>query len=179
MNFIKKCIILIFLSCEVKAQSNIYSKCFYAEPQCPNGNITFFLYTRDTQEQPTQLDVSKPEAVHEAKYAENRPLIVLMHGYTGHKDYSPNKQIRPAYFKKADFNIISVDYKPLAPEPCYNWAVTNIPVVANCTAQMIDFLVDENIFKLESIHLIGFSLGECTGRSLNMSNSAKLNEKEV
>jgi pimeloyl-ACP methyl ester carboxylesterase len=158
---IKNCLLLslAILSCEVKTQSRTFSRCFYTEPECPNSNVTFYLYTRDTQEQPTQLDISNPETIFNAKYIQNRPLIVLMHGYTGDKDYSPNKQIRPAYFSIGDFNIISVDYKAIAAEPCYHWSVANIPVVANCTAQLLDFLVDENIFKLKSIHLIGFSLG--------------------
>jgi pimeloyl-ACP methyl ester carboxylesterase len=129
---------------------------------CPNKNVTFFLYTRDTQNKPVQLNVNKPKSILKAKYAKGRPLIVLIHGFTGHKDYSPNTQIRPAYFRKDNYNIISVDYKPLALDPCYYHAVSNLPTVANCTAQLLDFMIDNELFTLDEIHVIGFSLGAQT-----------------
>ena len=94
-----------------------------------------------------------------AKFIRDRPLIFLIHGYTGHKDFEPNVSIRPAYFEKGEYNIISVDYNPLAREPCYTHAVSNLPTVANCTAQLIDFLVNDKIIPFENIHVIGFSLG--------------------
>lgn len=147
---------------EVSGQFGFLRKCFFAEQRCPNQNISFFLYTRDSQDNPTQLDLSQPETLKRSNFVLNRPLVVLIHGYTGHRDFAPNRQIRPAYFKNDEFNIISVDYKYLALEPCYLFAVKNLPTVANCTAQLLDFLIDNNIFKIESIHVIGFSLGAQT-----------------
>lgn len=86
-----------------------------------------------------------------ANYAQGRPFIVLLHGYTGHKDYSPNTEIRPALFKNNDYNVISVDYHPLAPEPCYIQAVHNLPVVAKCTAQLLDYMMSQSIFTLDDL----------------------------
>lgn len=133
--------------------------CITTEAECPNQYISFFLYTRNTELDPVILDLSDPESVKYAKYAINKPLKLLIHGFTGDKDYSPNSQMRPAYFEHDDYNIISVDYKELAKSPCYFSAVRNLPVVANCTAQLINFMIDQNIFDLDSIHVIGFSLG--------------------
>jgi len=130
------------------------SQCFFTAHRCPNRNVTFYFYTRDTQNKPVQLNVNVPKSIKKARFVKNRPLIVLIHGYTGHKDFSPNKQIRPAYFKKDEFNIISVDYHPLAPEPCYLTAVYNLQTVANCTAQLLDYLMDNNMFELEAIHVV-------------------------
>ncbi len=129
---------------------------------CPNNDITFHLYTRETQDSPTQLDMNHPEDVKCANFVPGRPLIFLVHGYTGHKDFAPNNNIRPAYFESGDFNIISVDYGPIAKEPCYIQAVSNLKTVANCSAQLINYLVDEEIFDIDSIHVIGFSLGAQT-----------------
>lgn len=136
--------------------------CFFTPHQCPNQNVTFFLYTRKTQDNPTLLNMNKPATILKTKFIRDRPLVILIHGYTGHKDYAPNTQIRPAYFQKDEFNIISVDYKSLVPAPCYPIAVQNLPTVANCTAQLIDFLIDSDIFTLDQIHVIGFSLGAQT-----------------
>lgn len=155
-------VILMLLSVELHAQSKLLRRCFFTPRHCPNQNITFHLYTRDTQSSPTILDMNNPQAILRAKFALSRPLIVLIHGYTGNKDFAPNRQIRPAYFERDEFNVISVDYKSLALEPCYPFAVSNLQTVANCTAQLLDFLIDKNVFTLSSIHVIGFSLGAQT-----------------
>lgn len=165
MKFNKKCysvlcLLSILSTCKAKLQSRTFGKCFFTEPQCPNQNITFHFYSREFQDKPVELNIGKPKTIYKAKFIKNRPLIVLLHGYTGHKDFAPNTQLRPAYFRKDNFNIISVDYKPLALEPCYYWATFNLATVANCTAQLLDYLIDEHFFKLESIHVIGFSLGK-------------------
>ncbi|KFB48158.1 AGAP007991-PA-like protein [Anopheles sinensis] len=116
-----------------------------------------------------------PDTIMNANFARGRPLIVLIHGYTGHRDYAPNPTIRPAYFAYDEFNIISVDYNPLALEPCYLQAVRNLPTVANCTAQLLDFIIGNNIIPLEDIHVVGFSLGgQTSGMIANYLKSGKL-----
>lgn len=93
-------------------------------------------------------------------FIKNVPIIVLIHGFTGHKDFTSNIEIRSAYFNYGEYNIISIDYQPLALEPCYIQAVQNSPVVAHCTAELLNYLVyDQRICKLNDIHVIGFSLG--------------------
>lgn len=84
---------------------------------------------------------------------------MLLHGYTGHRDFSPNKEIRPAYFAHGDYNIISVDYGPLARKPCYFSAVRNLPTVANCSAQLLDYMEANQIMNMDKYNVIGFSLG--------------------
>lgn len=80
-----------------------------------------------------------------------------------------------AYFRNGEYNIISVDYNPLAREPCYVQAVSNLPVVARCTAQLLDFLVTNGMFRLDDIHVIGFSLGaQTSGLISNYMRSGRL-----
>lgn len=155
-------LIVLLMIYEVSGLFGFLRRCVFTEQRCPNQNVSFYLYTRDRQDNPTKLDLSQPESLVRSNFALNRPLVVLIHGYTGHRDFAPNKQIRPAYFKKDEFNIVSVDYKNLAMEPCYPVAVRNLPTVANCTAQLLDYLIDNNYFTLDSIHVIGFSLGAQT-----------------
>lgn len=162
LKFIVCWFVVLVVVCEVSGQFSFLRRCIFADQQCPNQNISFFLYTRKSQDNPTKIDLSQPLTVIRSNFVLHRPLVVLIHGYTGHRDFAPNIQIRPAYFRKDEFNIISVDYKNLAMEPCYPVAVRNLPTVANCTAQLLDFLIDNNIFKIESIHVIGFSLGAQT-----------------
>lgn len=138
------------------SQSTGYFGCISTHQECPNENVTFFLYTRSTADNPELLDL---RTIKNANFVKDRPMILLIHGYTGDKDYSPNSHIRPAIFQKDDFNVISIDYSVLAEYPCYLTAVQNLPTIANCTAQFLDFIIDNQIFSIDSIHVIGFSLG--------------------
>lgn len=52
-----------------------------------------------------------------------------------------------------------MDYNPLAREPCYLQAVANLPIVGRCTAQLLDAIIANTSFRLDDIHVIGFSLG--------------------
>lgn len=61
--------------------------------------------------------------------------------------------------KCCNYNIISVDYKPIALEPCYIEAARNTELVGKCTAHLIDQLVQKHGFNLTQFHVIGFSLG--------------------
>jgi pimeloyl-ACP methyl ester carboxylesterase len=151
---------LIALSIWIKecVQTEIFG-CYKTAEVCPNDNITFYLYTRSSENDPQLLNLSDPDSVTNANFVKDKKLIFLIHGYTGDKDYSPNSHIRPALFQKDDFNVVSIDYSPLAKYPCYFTAVDNLPTVANCSAQFLDFIIDQELFDIDSIHVIGFSLG--------------------
>lgn len=115
------------------------------------------------------------QTVKTANYIKGRPFIVLIHGYTGHKDFSPNTHIRPALFQNGEYNVISLDYHPLAPEPCYVQAVQNLPLVAKCTAQLLDYMMGNGMFTLDDLHIIGFSLGgQTAGMISNFVTTGKL-----
>lgn len=139
-----------------------FLKCYIADDKCPNSNVTFWLYTRETVDNPTQLDMTNEQSVTTATIAKSNRVFVLLHGYTGHKDFSPNTEIRPEILKHGDHSVITVDYGPLVPEPCYIQAVHNLPVVAKCTAQLLDFMMSKSMFSLKNLHIIGFSLGAQT-----------------
>lgn len=63
------------------------------------------------------------------------------------------------YLSSGNYNVIAPEYGQLVPDGCYVHATRNLPVIANCTAQLIDFLVNELNVPLQDIHVIGFSLG--------------------
>lgn len=58
-----------------------------------------------------------------------------------------------------DYNLISVDYNPIARDSCYIQAARNTELVGMCTAQLVDEMVKNYNFNLSKIHPIGFSLG--------------------
>ncbi|XP_004927688.1 pancreatic lipase-related protein 3 [Bombyx mori] len=130
--------------------------------ECPNKNITFWLYTRANEHSPHQLLADDNNSITEAPWVTDAPIKILIHGYTGHRDFSPNTEIRPAYMKCCDYNVISVDYNNIALEPCYLESARNTELVGKCTAQLIDNLIKIHGFKMQRFHVIGFSLGAQT-----------------
>lgn len=152
-----------------------FLKCYIADDKCPNSNVTFYLYTRETIDNPTQLDMANEQTVSSAVLGRSKRVFVLLHGYTGYRDFSPNTEIRPEILKHGDHSVISVDYGPLVPEPCYIQAVHNLPVVAKCTAQLLDAMMSKSMFALKNLHIIGFSLGAQTaGMISNYVKTGKL-----
>ncbi|CAG9785685.1 unnamed protein product [Diatraea saccharalis] len=134
-------------------------KCVAPPMECPNKNITFWLYTRANKDNPHQIYAQDSDSIKLAPWVVGEPVKILIHGYTGYKDFSPNTEIRPAYMECCDYNIISVDYGPIAEKPCYMEAARNTELVGMCTAQLIDVLIDDFNFTLDQFHPIGFSLG--------------------
>lgn len=118
--------------------------------------------------------MARPETISPEFFSPNAPLVVLIHGYTGDRDFSPNKEIRPAYFTRGDYNVISVDYGPLAAKPCYFSAVRNLPTVANCTAQLMDYMEENQVTDVQRSHIIGFSLGGQTSGMISQYKQTRM-----
>ncbi|BFF94793.1 inactive pancreatic lipase-related protein 1 [Drosophila madeirensis] len=131
--------------------------CVFAENKCPNPRITFWLYTNNTCDQPVEVDPLDPQV---ELFRPSLPLKILIHGFIGNRDLTPNLEVRDVLLQTQPVHVISVDYGSLVRFPCYfPWAVTNAPIVSECLAQFINNLLSAGIYKREDIHLIGFSLG--------------------
>ncbi|CAG4990084.1 unnamed protein product [Parnassius apollo] len=155
---------LVYIFIHLSVCSSIDDGNCIAPPlECPNKNITFWLYTRANRDKPHELKFSEPKSIDMAPWVPNAPIKIIIHGYTGDRNYSPNKEIRPAYLECCDYNIIAVDYNPIAREPCYVEAAFNTELIGKCSAQLIDEIVFNHGIDLSRIHVIGFSLGAHIG----------------
>ncbi|KAH8335217.1 hypothetical protein KR067_002878, partial [Drosophila pandora] len=148
-------VILLSGLCLVAAydDTNEEPHCFHiSDDKCPNINITFWIYTKSNpngiRAKTTNLNLLLPQ----------KPLKVLIHGFHGNRDYTPNDQLRSLLLDH-DYNVISVDYANLAKEPCYSEAVINAPLVGRCLGRLLSTLLYHRIVKYEDLHLIGFGLG--------------------
>ncbi|XP_026315750.1 pancreatic triacylglycerol lipase-like [Hyposmocoma kahamanoa] len=169
--FFRKIVFLLIIG----TSSALLNQCILPPPVCPNANVTFFLYTRANKDNPHQLFALDPQSITSAPFVKDAPIKIIIHGYTKDKDSIPNTLLRPAYMECCDYNLISVDYGPLARSPCYIQAVDNTQLVANCTAQLVNVLVQDYGFDLSKFHVIGFSLGgQIAGIMANFMTSGRL-----
>lgn len=119
---------------------------------------------------PLKLDSKN---VTNSQFRPNRPVYILIHGYTGHRDFAPNNYIRPVLLQETNKDpvVISMDYGSLVPYPCYVTAVENLPLASKCLGYFINNLVDSGSVNNNDIHLIGFSLGaQVAGQTANYVN---------
>lgn len=68
------------------------------------------MFFSKTQDSPYVLDPEQPETIKKAKFVQGVPLKVIIHGYTGNKDYSPNMELRPGE-KSFSFEPIQEIYR--------------------------------------------------------------------
>jgi hypothetical protein len=66
------------------------SVCIYLE----NSLKTF----RANKDNPHKLLVNDATSLKSAPWVKDAPIKILIHGYTGHKDFSPNTEIRPGRY---------------------------------------------------------------------------------
>nr|CAD7394098.1 unnamed protein product [Timema cristinae] len=139
-----------------------------------DGEIEVRISVGETRDNPHKLDVASFDTIRSANFMINTSVKLILHGYTGDKNFAPNPELRPAYLN-LDFNVISVDYGPLARDGCYIQAAYNVDLVGNCSAQLLDALVVEGKIRREDIHVIGFSLGgQVAGQIANYITSGQL-----
>ncbi|XP_069683240.1 pancreatic triacylglycerol lipase-like [Periplaneta americana] len=148
--------------------------CIYAEKVCPNPDIKFYLYTTEHPE-PRLLDLNYPDNITSSLFMMGSPFKLLLHGYVANYTKYPNSVLGPVYLSSGNYNVIAADYGDFVPDGCYVQAIINLPVLANCTAQLIDFLVKKMNVPLQDIHVIGFSLGaQVAGQTRNFITVGKL-----
>ena len=58
------------------------------------NKINYFA-CRDTQSMPHELNISDKNSINEVYFIKNRPIVIIIHGYTGHRDFEPNSDLRP------------------------------------------------------------------------------------
>lgn len=93
-----------------------------------------------------------------AGFEPRKPLKVLIHGFHGDRDSSPNILLRPL-LTTLNYHVISPDFRNLAKEPCYSQAVQNAKVVGRCLAKLLTQLLNQRLVAEEDLHLIGYGLG--------------------
>lgn len=64
-----------------------------------------------------------------------------------------------AFIHRADYNFIAVDWQKPAAGPWYLSASNNIVPVGKALAKLVDRLIAIKAIRLDTLHLIGFSLG--------------------
>lgn len=147
---------------DVETTTNVYKtkSCFEKPYRCPHPKIEFYLYTRRTQKKPEKLNVLDSEAFYYTHFNRAHPTKIVIHGFGGGRHFSPSTDMREAYFKHGDYNIIIVDYSRAVKEPCLSQMEWAPRFGALCIAQLVKYISSHpRGIPPDSMHLIGYSVG--------------------
>lgn len=106
------------------------------------------------------MDVLNPEALYYSHFNRAHPTKIIIHGFGGGRNLSPSPNIREAYFKRGEYNIIIVDYGSAVKEPCLSQMEWAPRFGSLCIAQLVKYLARHPRGVLpDNIHFIGYSVG--------------------
>ncbi|KAH8391698.1 hypothetical protein KR200_009235 [Drosophila serrata] len=124
---------------------------------CPKRYIGFQLFTSNGPRRGIALNVKNPLTLYQGGFSKQRETVFIIHGFNGTSIDIHLQFLRDAYLSR-DFNVITVDWRPLSRYPCYLHSLINTRLTAQCTAQIYAFLTHYGAVR-ERITCVGHSLG--------------------
>ncbi|XP_049778976.1 phospholipase A1-like [Schistocerca cancellata] len=133
------------------------------------SNVTLYLYTRNN-------DTSVIDCDNIGGFDSKWPTVMLAHGWMSKS--SDLDHIKNAYLTAGDYNVISIDWSPIASNAAYDQVREDLVIVGQFVAKFVDCLVETHGLNLSITHLVGHSLGAhvvgVIGGSLSQQNKVAL-----
>lgn len=130
--------------------------------------VHYYLYTRLNKQKP-QIIKETDKSIEKSNFNAEHPTRFVIHGWFQSYLFPMNIEIRDAWLSRGDYNIIVVDW-PRARSLEYISSVLAVPGAGAKVAKMIDYLVKKHNISLDTLHIIGHSLGAhvagYTGKSI-------------
>ncbi|CAK9795090.1 Pancreatic triacylglycerol lipase (Fragment) [Anthophora quadrimaculata] len=123
------------------------------------SQVSFILYTRSGPENGTQLFKNDKNGLLKSNFNPSRSTKFITHGWKSSAMSAGLVKMRDEYLQHYDYNVIMVDWQPLAASTFYLGPMQNTKKVGETVAEFIDFLVKETGLKTTDIHFLGHSLG--------------------
>ncbi|XP_035723151.1 pancreatic triacylglycerol lipase-like [Vespa mandarinia] len=138
-------------------------------------NISYILYTRSGPENGTRLMINDTAGLLDSDFKASRKTKFITHGWKSSSMSSGLRNMKEAYLQHDDYNVILVDWEPLAASTFYLGPMQNTVRVGKDAANFIDFLVTETDLTAENVHFLGHSLGaHVAGNAGDAITSGKL-----
>ncbi|XP_001605911.2 pancreatic lipase-related protein 2 [Nasonia vitripennis] len=135
--------------------------------------IGFFLYSRDNPAEPVALRIGDVAIFKTSNFNVDKPMKVLIHGWTDTGSSSWVQDVRKNYLKAGDYNVVVVDWS-VASLKDYLTASRLSRQVGDHVSQFLEFLMMEGIVIPEDIHVLGHSLGAHIAGFIGSNLSGKI-----
>ncbi|TMW44104.1 hypothetical protein DOY81_010817 [Sarcophaga bullata] len=127
------------------------------EGRLSTNPVTFYLYTSANPDDGQEIIASK-KSIDASNFNAKNPTRITIHGWTSGKDDFINSGVREAWLSHGDYNMITVDWGR-ARSVDYASSVLAVPGVGKKVASLVDFLVEKYGLNLDTLEIIGHSLG--------------------
>ncbi|XP_065095338.1 lipase member H-like isoform X4 [Ochlerotatus camptorhynchus] len=146
-----------------------------------NDDVTFYFHRQNTRDSPTAFKFTNDPSVpmkFVQTYNPNLPTKFVIHGWQNSISSPVCQQVKDAYLKREDMNVFVVDWSPLAHDTLYFRSAYATRDVGRHVGSLIDRMVTERGTNLDSVHIIGHSLGAHTsgfaGSSINSGKASRV-----
>ncbi|CAL7934488.1 unnamed protein product [Xylocopa violacea] len=123
------------------------------------SQVSYILYTRSASENGIQLYTNDTKLLSKSSFNPSSQTKFITHGWKSSAMSAGLVNMKDEYLKYNDYNVIMVDWQPLAASTFYLGPMRNTERVGRTAAEFIDFLVAETGIETENIHFLGHSLG--------------------
>ncbi|XP_055541431.1 lipase member H-like isoform X2 [Wyeomyia smithii] len=130
-----------------------------------NDDVTFYFHRQQTKNNPKAFkfinDPAAPLRI-DPSYNPSLPTKFVIHGWRNSISSPVCQTIKDAYLQRQDMNLFVVDWSPLAQDTFYFKSAAATRDVGRHVGAFIDRMVVEQLTNLDSVHIIGHSLGAHT-----------------
>ncbi|KAI4494491.1 hypothetical protein M0802_008812 [Mischocyttarus mexicanus] len=131
----------------------------YLELATNLSSVKFLLYTRQNPTNGYVLKYADLENLYESNWNISNPTRIVTHGWRGDSNSNSCVEIRDAFLKVNDYNIIVIDWGVVASDIFYNKVKACIPRVAEYVGTFINYLHVYGQLEFNETLVIGHSLG--------------------
>ncbi|KAH8257957.1 hypothetical protein KR038_003397, partial [Drosophila bunnanda] len=140
------------------------------------NTVKFYLYTQKNPSTGQEIKATQA-SIDASNFNPNHPTRITIHGWNSNYKDGVNTRIADAWFQYGDYNMIAVDWSR-GRSLEYATSVAGASGAGKKVAALVDFLVTGYGMSLESLEIVGFSLGAhvagYTGKQLTTGKAGKI-----
>ncbi|KAH8232327.1 hypothetical protein KR032_004284, partial [Drosophila birchii] len=140
------------------------------------NTVKFYLYTQKNPSTGQEIKATQ-SSIDASNFNPKNPTRITIHGWNSNYKDGVNTRIADAWFQYGDYNMIAVDWSR-GRSLEYATSVAGASGAGKKVAALVDFLVTSYGISLESLEIVGFSLGAHvaghTGKQLTTGKAGKI-----
>ncbi|XP_061182228.1 inactive pancreatic lipase-related protein 1-like [Saccostrea echinata] len=131
-------------------------------PESPESiQFSLTLFTRTNSRIGVRIGYNDTSSVSRSSFNPNNPIKIIIHGYMSNANEAWVQNISKLFLKKEDCNVVTVQWRNGA-NKIYPASAANTRVVGAAVAKFLEMVRDKHGAKMETVHVIGHSLGAQT-----------------
>ncbi|XP_017131282.1 uncharacterized protein YMR317W [Drosophila elegans] len=137
------------------------------------NTVKFYLHTLSNPSTAQQIKATKA-SIDGSFFDASNPTRITIHGWNSNYKDGVNTRIADAWFQYGDYNMIAVDWQR-GRSLDYATSVAGASGAGKKIAALVDFLVQEYGMRLDTLEVVGFSLGaHVAGHTAKQVTSGKV-----